>query len=419
MNPMSYAGTSSSFGKYLILKLLDAIGNPPIAIALWSGTEAAPPHVSPLGTVFIKNWRALAKLMFNPELFFGDCYSSGQIEVRGDLPEILLTVNRSMNGRRHAFWHGKLASRYLDWIQAGSLVGSRKNIHHHYDIGTEFYKLWLDPQLLYTCAYFPDFTYTLEQAQIAKMNYVCDKVQLRPGERVVEAGCGWGALAIHMAKHYGVTVRAFNISRDQIHYARERALQEGLSRKIEFVDEDYRNISGQYDVFISVGMLEHVGVRHYKELGLLIDRCLTGQGRGFLHFIGRNRPSRLNSWIRRRIFPGACPPTLREAMDVFEDYDLSILDVENLRLHYARTLACWLEKYEGSADQVVAMFGPQFARAWRLYLSGSVAAFRAGSMQLFQIIFARGSNNQIPWNRAYLYSTHDKERDAEWTPAMY
>jgi cyclopropane-fatty-acyl-phospholipid synthase len=416
---MPYTGASSSFGKYFILKLLDAIGNPPIAIALWSGAEAAPPQISPLGTVFIRDWKALVKLMFNPELFFGDCYRSGQVEVHGDLSEILLSVNRSMQRRRCSFWHGKLFSRYLDWIQTGSLAGSRKNIHHHYDLGTEFYKLWLDPQLIYTCAYFPDSSYSLEKAQIAKMHFVCEKVQLKPGERVVEAGCGWGALAIYMAKHYGVTVRAFNISGDQIRYAREQAAQERLSDRVEFVEEDYRNIDGEYDVFVSVGMLEHVGVKHYKELGSIIDRCLTDRGRGFLHFIGRNQPSRLNSWIRRWIFPGAYPPTLREAMDVFEDYDLSILDVENLRLHYARTLACWLEKYEGSAGQVAAMFEPRFVRAWRLYLAGSAAAFRAGFLQLFQIIFARGSDNQIPWTRAHLYSTQDKERDAEWIPAMY
>ncbi len=166
-------------------------------------------------------------------------------------------------------------------------------------------------------------------------------------------------------------------------------------------------------------MLEHVGPENYEELGAVIDRVLDESGRGFLHFIGRNRDLPLNSWIRRRIFPGAQPPTLRRAMTIFENYDFSVLDVENLRLHYARTLEHWLSRFEESTGRVAAMYGDAFVRAWRLYLAGSLAAFRTGSLQLFQVTFARGTNNAIPWTRRHLYAADtDPQPEQQCSPAM-
>jgi cyclopropane-fatty-acyl-phospholipid synthase len=232
------------------------------------------------------------------------------------------------------------------------------------------------------------------------MDRVCRKLQLQPGDRVVEAGCGWGSLALFMAKRYGVTVKAFNISTEQIAYARERAKRENLDGGVEFIEDDYRNVQGKYDVFVSVGMLEHVGLADFSTLAAVIDRSLLRHGRGLLHFIGRNRPAPLNPWIRRRIFPGAYPPTLREVFErILEPHGLSTLDVENLRLHYAKTLEHWRRRFDRASEQVTAMFDETFVRAWRLYLAGSQAAFTSGSMQLFQVLFARGSNNAIPWTR--------------------
>jgi cyclopropane-fatty-acyl-phospholipid synthase len=203
-----------------------------------------------------------------------------------------------------------------------------------------------------------------------------------------------------MARHYGVTVRAFNISSEQIAYARTRAHEEGLSNRIEFVEDDYRNVHGTYDVFVSIGMLEHVGARDFPALGRVIDRSLTEGGRGLLHFIGRNQESPLNSWIRKRIFPGAYAPTLREVLEhVLEPHGFSVLDVENLRLHYAQTLAHWRRRFDDNSRQVATMFDDTFVRAWRLYLTGSQASFTTGWLQLFQVAFARGGSNAIPWTR--------------------
>ncbi len=307
----------------------------------------------------------------------------------------------------------------MDYLQRNSLRGSRKNIHQHYDLQTEFYRLWLDPHLLYTCAYFPSESATLEEAQVAKMEYVCRKLRLQPGEHVVDAGCGWGALALYMAKHYGVTVRAFNISHEQTLWARWRARELGLNQRVEFVEDDYRNISSKCEAFVSVGMLEHVGLEHYQKLGEIIHRSLDTAGRGLLHFIGRNKPCSFSAWTRKRIFPGAYAPTLRQALDILEPHDFSVVDVENLRPHYARTLECWLNRFEKSVDQVEEMFGPDFVRMWRLYLAGAIAGFRAGTLQLFQVVFARTACHQMPWTRAHLYAQgQDHAEDAQWIRAI-
>jgi cyclopropane-fatty-acyl-phospholipid synthase len=289
--------------------------------------------------------------------------------------------------------------------RANGTSDSRNNIRHHYDLGNAFYRLWLDRQLSYTCAYFPSPEITLEEAQIAKMDHVCRKLRLQPGEKVVEAGCGWGALALHMATRYGVHVKAFNISREQIAYAIERARALGTGGRVEFIEDDYRNIRGRFDAFVSVGMLEHVGRENYHALGSLIDRVLEGDGRGLIHSIGHLRPDPLNAWIEKRIFPGAYPPSLREILEVLEPSCFSVLDVENLRLHYALTLEHWLRRFDDARERVREMYDERFVRAWRLYLCGAQAAFRAGEMQLFQVLFARGRSNRVPWTRAYQYDS--------------
>ena len=257
--------------------------------------------------------------------------------------------------------------------------------------------------MAYTCAYYPIAQATLEQAQAAKMEHVCRKLRLSAADTVVEAGCGWGSLALHMARRHGAKVRAFNISKEQLDFARRRARNEGLEGRVEFVEDDYRNITGSYDVFVSVGMLEHVGREHYPELGRVARRSLTAEGRGLIHSIGRSQPGSLHPWIERRIFPGAYAPSLGEMMQIFEPANMSVLDVENIRLHYARTLRHWLERYERALEPVRAMFDESFVRMWRLYLAGSIAAFESGTLQLFQVLFARQANNAIPLTREFMY----------------
>jgi cyclopropane-fatty-acyl-phospholipid synthase len=327
---------------------------------------------------------------------------NGGLDVRGDLLAFLESVYRRWEHTPYA-----AGKRGKGWrLGAGNTIrAARNNVHHHYDLGNEFYRLWLDRELLYTCAYYPTPSASLEDAQVEKMEQVCRKLRLRPGERVLETGCGWGSFALYMARTRDVKVRACNVSREQVRYARERARAEGLADRVEFVEDDYRNMSGSFDVFVSLGMLEHVGKAHYTALGELMDRCLRrDRGRGLLHFIGRDRPGELNPWIRKRIFPGAYPPVLREVLGaILEPRRFSVLDVENLRLHYARTLEHWRERFDSAAARVAAMFDDTFVRAWRLYLAGSQASFTTGYMQLFQVTFARSGDNDVAWTRAELY----------------
>jgi cyclopropane-fatty-acyl-phospholipid synthase len=389
--------------KWLMRKQMALLGNPPIDIVLWDGSTIPSMGGKAVGTIFIRDRKTCFRLFIHPELYFGEAYSEGTLEVEGDLVVLLETISRSVSAASCDGLLRKNLMKLTDRPKLNSQVGSRDNIHHHYDIGNDFYQLWLDEKMQYTCAYFFEPAATLEEAQAAKMDHVCKKLRLVPGETVAEAGCGWGGLARHMARYYGVKVKAFNISHEQILYARERAKSEGLDDRVEYIEDDYRNIAGRFDAFVSVGMLEHVGPDHYQELGKVIERSLREDGRGLIHSIGRNRTKPINPWIERRIFPGAYMPTLREMMALFESSGFSILDVENLRLHYARTLECWLERFERAHDQIGRMFDQKFIRSWRLYLAGSVAAFMVGDLQLFQVVFTSPTNNDLPWSRSHLY----------------
>ena len=385
---------STRLDRWVLERIQQTVASAPIRFALWDGFEIPVPGGAPVGTILFKTRGALLSWLWDPHLNLGETYTAGSVEIHGDLFGVLDAGYRALTTKVRPWWL---------WQPSNSLTSSRHNVHHHYDLGNDFYRLWLDRDMVYTCAYFPTPEATLEEAQIAKMDRVCRKLRLQAGERVVETGCGWGSLALFMAKHYGVTVTALNISTEQIAYARQRAREQGLSDRVEFVEDDYRNITGHYDKFVSVGMLEHVGAENYPELGRVIKGCLKDSGLGLIHTIGRNRAKLMHRWIDRRIFPGAHPPSLKEMMDIFENCNFSVLDVENLRLHYAKTLEWWHALYERSTDKVAKMFDDRFVRMWRLYLLGSQAAFSVGELQLFQVVFAPGRNNQIPWTRADIY----------------
>ena len=402
--PAQAGAEGSGFDRWLLRRLQSHLGSPPVELAVRNGARVGTPGASPVARLTFASRATLLSVIADPAMRFGDAYSNGDVTIEGNLIELLEAIYHAgrATGRRDSLL--RRAASTLRRPHFNTLTGSRNNIHHHYDIGNEFYELWLGSTMAYTCAYYPTPEATLDEAQVAKMDHVCRKLLLKPGESVVEAGCGWGMLAMHMARRYGVRVRAFNISHEQIAWARERAAREGLAGRVEYVEDDYRSISGHYDAFVSVGMLEHVGVRNYPTLGGIAQRVLGARGRGLIHSIGRNHPAPLQPWIEKRIFPGAYPPSLAQMARIFEPWDLSILDVENLRLHYAQTLRHWLGLFENASDRVRAMFDEKFVRMWRLYLAGSAAAFTTGTLQLFQVVFAPGVSNDIPWTRAHLYT---------------
>jgi len=387
--------------RHLSARVQRTIEHVAVRLKLWDGTSPYPTSAPPpIGDLIVHDRRTLLGLVINPELWFGEAYMTRRLEVHGALEPVVEALHRASSP----------APSVINWIRAAlalpnTQMNARRNVHHHYDLGNDFYAQWLDRNLVYTCAYFADPQMSLDDAQTAKLDLVCRKLRLQPGETVVEAGCGWGALAVHMAQTYGVRVKAFNLSREQLTYARARAAREHLADRVEFIEDDYRSVTGRYDAFVSIGMLEHVGLHQFRALADVLRRTVRrGGGRGLLHFIGRDAPLPLNPWITRRIFPGAYPPTLAQVTtNILAPAGMSVIDVENLRLHYARTLAEWSERFAAVKEDVRFRYGTEFERAWELYLAGSQAAFATGWMQLFQIVFAPFEATPSYWTRSQLY----------------
>jgi cyclopropane-fatty-acyl-phospholipid synthase len=367
-----------------------------VTIELWNGERIELAGAAPTARLSFRSRAAFARCIIDPEVQLPECYVDGTLGIEGDLVSFIEASLRGSGDRvsltnRFAQSLARFAPR-VAWR-------NEQNIRHHYDLSNEFYALWLDESMTYTCAYFPEPSTSLEYAQVAKLDRVCRKLGLTAGQHVIEAGCGWGALALHMARAYGVTVTAYNLSREQIAFARARAASEGLTRRVQFVEADYRSITGRCDAFVSVGMLEHVDRSLYAELGRIVRRTLAPDGLALVHTIGRHRRLSPPRWITRRIFPGGYMPTLAEITAIMEPNDLCVLDVENLRLHYARTLEHWLARFESAADRVEALFDDRFVRMWRFYLASALAGFRSGWLQLFQVVFTGRANDSVRWKR--------------------
>ena len=399
------ANGSSALDRRLLERALIFVGQPRIEIELWDGWSAIGAD-EPIAKLIVHNRGALYKLVIDPEFTFGELYTDGEMSVEGDLVELMEEIYRGLSnvgGTRGLLQRG-LERLIAPPAKADSPTLSKRNARAHYDLGNEFYSLWLDTaHMQYTCAYYPTQGASLEQAQEAKLELVCRKLNLQPGETVVEAGGGWGGFSKYMAKHHGVKVTSYNVSTEQVAYARAAAERQGLGDVVTYVEDDYRNISGSYDVFVSVGMLEHVGIEHQRTLGQTIDRCLKEDGRGLIHSITQISPRPLNKWIEHNIFPGAHPPSLAEMTEIFEPQDFAVNDLENLRPHYALTLKDWLARFDAREAEVLAMFDPAFVRMWRLYLAGSAAAFTAGDLQLYQVVFSRPRSNLLPMTRDHLF----------------
>lgn len=300
----------SRFDAWLLRRLYNSLGRPQIEIKLGDGISVSPESASPVASFVIEKRRALLQMVLDPELGFGEAYTTGRVRVYGNLVTALERVFRSLQAGETRSWYSRA-------LQRNTSQGARKNIHRHYDLDANFFRLWLDAKLVYSGAYFASSLCTLGEAQIEKMDYICHKINLQPGECVVDIGCGWGALAMHMAKYYRATVKAFSNSHEQILWAGNRAAALGLTHKIEFIEDDYRNIRTQCDALVCVGMLEHVGAEHYREMGRVIKRVLGSTGRGLIQTVGQNQARPFNLWIRKHVFPGTYAPTLRQTHEPF------------------------------------------------------------------------------------------------------
>jgi len=401
--PQTQSLAGSGAGRSLARRVMRYVGDPAVTVRLWDGSEFPVTSRPSVAVLEFRDRKALYRLLASPSVGFGECYTEGLLEVHGDFLTFVNEVTRALTRKQTgAYRWPRLFSR-LHALRQNTPLRATRNARHHYDLDNDFYRLWLDERMVYTCAYYETDEASLAEAQLAKLDHVCRKIDLQPGMSVVEAGCGWGALALHMAEHYGARVHAYNVSQAQIDWARAQAAERSLDDRVHFVLDDYRNISESCDRFVSVGMLEHVGPASYRVLGDLVKTVLKPDGLALVHSIGRSHPRVADAWIRKYIFPGGHIPSLGEMAEIFEPNRFTVLDVENLRPHYARTCADWLANFEAVADRVTERFDEQFTRMWRLYLAGSSAGFRSGTLQLYQVLFAHGDNNAVPQTRSYMY----------------
>jgi len=342
------------------------------------------------------------KLLQSTSLALGEAYMNGDIEIEGDLTEALDEIFKCF---KTDFKTNKFALWKLLYTST-SKTNQKKEVCSHYNIGNAFYKLWLDPTMSYSCAYFKKEADTLEEAQHHKIHHILSKLNLKEGMSLLDIGCGWGYLLIEAAKKYKVTGVGITLSEEQYKVFNERIKKEGLEDYLRVELMDYRELITsvfQFDRVVSVGMIEHVGRPGYEEFFKNVDAVLKEKGIFLLHFISGYGEFPGDAWIKKYIFPGGVIPSLREIISISADHKYYVQDVESLRRHYVRTLLAWHENFENHLLEVREMFDERFIRMWRIYLCGCAASFNNGVIDLHQILLTKGVNNDLPMTRDYLY----------------
>ena len=337
-------------------------------------------------------------------------YIDGAIDVEGDLHA---AFQAGLNG---GFVSSAVIAQRNRWHEFrrsnASRAQAKENARAHYGLGTDFYRLWLDdPYMMYTCGYWPDGTLSLEEAQVNKMEHVCRKVRLTPGESVVDIGCGFGGFMFHAAERHGVSVTGVNTTTEQVEFVGEEIRRRALGERLRVVEADFRDVSGPYNKVVSIGVLEHAGRDQLQEVVKAHADFLKPGGLGMLHFIGHVGRRDTEFFIREHVFPGGWIPSLADVVLAMEDSGLEIVDIENLRRHYALTLDVWAERFDRNWDRIRALdpakFNERFRRIWRTYLVGCAEMFRSSveRTHLFQIVFSKGNvaDGSYPMSRDFLY----------------
>ena len=364
---------------------------------------------NPQVRIRLKNKSIERKLFFNPNLYIGEAYMNEELIIeKGTIEEFLNLITNCYedfisNNKFYKFYE-YLSSIFMPLQQINQLVNSKNNVAHHYDINEDLYKLFLDKDMQYSCAYFHNPNISLEQAQKDKKEHIIRKLQIDKNMSVLDIGCGWGGMAIEIAKSTGAKVKGITLSENQFKTASERAQKEGLSDKVTFALQDYRNETEKYDRIVSVGMFEHVGVKYFKTYLSKANDILNDNGVFLLHTIGqRGKPTATSPWIRKYIFPGGYIPSLSEVMKETQKLNINVTDVEVLRLHYAHTLTRWYQNVLENKDKIIKMFDQRFFRMWEFYLLASKYSFVNMGNVVFQIQIAKNINN-LPLTRNYIYN---------------
>ncbi|TGG92643.1 MAG: class I SAM-dependent methyltransferase [Aphanocapsa feldmannii 277cV] len=350
----------------------------------------------------LNNASTLSTILRNPQFQLGETYMAGEWDVvEGSLHDIItilrINLENNLAGRGH--WY-KLFSLLGGW---NDIAASRRNVIHHYNLDEILFRTCLDENMHYSCAYFPDPEMSLEKAQAAKCHHIAAKLDLKPGQSVLDIGCGWGSLAIYLAEHFDVSVTGITLSSEQLRVAEERVRQRGLAKRIRFLLVDYREHADVYDRVVSVGMFEHVGKHNYKTFFNKLTAFLKPHGVALLHTISsKSMPRSVNPWIRRYIFPGGYIPSLSDIAPAVEQARLVSADIEVLRLHYALTLKAWNMRFQRNRQQFVDSKGERFCRMWEFYLVSCQTAFEVSNLVVLQWLLSKDIQ-AVPITRDYLY----------------
>lgn len=380
-----------------------------LAVRYWDGEVETYGDEKPKVTLVFNKKPPLSAAIEDPMLTFGEFYMDEVIDFEGSFEEIIRIVEMNMVPDEQPDLRKKLVNSALRGIvSTAEKLAQRHNIHDHYDLGNNFFSLWLDKTMSYSCAYFRSPQDSLFDAQINKIDLILKKLRLKKGERLLDIGCGWGWLIIRAARLYGVKALGITLSEEQYAAVKERIQRLGLSEQIDvklinYLDLDEKEYS--FDRVVSVGMFEHVGRDNLPRYMEKVGNLLVPGGISMLHTITNMKEHEPNAWARKYIFPGGYVPTLRETLWLMPEYDFHPIHIESLRLHYAKTLDIWLENFNQHIDEVEKMFDHRFVRMWTLYLMGCAASFRVSGLDIHQILFSKGLNNSLPLTMEDVYTS--------------
>ncbi|AGF55440.1 cyclopropane-fatty-acyl-phospholipid synthase [Clostridium saccharoperbutylacetonicum] len=390
-----------SFINSFYIKYLEKFDDIPFKVKFQNNEEYVIGEGTPQFEITVKNEISKTELLKSTSIALGEAYMRGDIEIQGDLFQVLNLFLSQMD----KFTTDAKSLKNLIFTSS-SPKNQKSEVQSHYDIGNNFYSLWLDDTMTYSCGYFKSDNDSLHDAQINKINHSLKKLNLKEGMSLLDIGCGWGSLLIEAAKKYKVHGLGITLSEEQFKKCNERIKEEKLENLLEVKLMDYRDLikSGRgFDRVISIGMLEHVGRENYELFIKNVDGVLKPEGVFLLHYISALKEYPGDPWIKKYVFKGGVIPSLREIINICGDYKFYVIDVESLRRHYVKTLLCWRDNYNKNIDKISKMFNQEFIRMWELYLSSCAATFNNGIIDLHQILITKGLNNNIPMTRDYLY----------------
>ncbi len=391
-----------------LLEEINSFSDKRIGVILPDGAKlGAPAEI----WVQVKDWKVLLDVLKDPELGFAENYMYGNLEVTGDLETLLVAGNRyvrfieSKKMRNYSLFGriaGLLACLFDSLRGVFSKINvekEKRDVQYHYDLGNDFYKLWLDESLTYSCAFFEDPSWSIEQAQSEKRRIIYEKLLLKEGDTLLDIGCGWGSIVIESAKSYDLRAIGITLSEEQYNYVKERIREEGLEGKADVYLMHYADLPKlglKFDKIVSVGMFEHVGKGNIRRFFEVVSGLLKEGGLFLLHTIGKEFEGQTSRFMTKYIFPGGYLPYLGEIIAKTEGLNLCLLDIDDWRIHYYFTLKRWRERFLEHLDSVKEKYGEVFARMWYFYLTTSMSAFRAGNTHVFQILFSKGVKNDYP-----------------------